>query len=170
MSRTTQKAKGFLALELDPDAEAEIRLSARPQRVRIHGLEIEFHKSETSILNSKEEYLNAILEIARDYSAPNWNGYAAEAVKAAALEEAIQFSNLLPDQIFTPEIFPMPNGAIAFQWSKHGNTLLLTLSGKKQLVFSTQFANGVRHNGVENFIDQIPSKVSAYFLIFDRFN
>lgn len=58
----------------------------------------------------------------------SWDGYHAEPVSVEALETALQFLKTLPTDAPLPEVCPMPDGCLSFEWRSEGGTLLAGIS------------------------------------------
>ncbi len=102
-----------------------------------------------------------VLEVIRESSTPNWDGYDALPLKANAAREAVRFIEIMPIWIPEPDIAPLPNGDIGFQWH-FGKFRILTvsLSGKNIVIYASILGSLDRKkNGSEYFNDSIPEEV-----------
>lgn len=117
---------------------------------------------EASTWDRAREAYAALREAYQECSVPNWDGYGAAPLHAAAYEEAIAFLNALPAQIPVPDIAPEPDGSIGFEWNNGPNRLLaVSVSGKGFIVYAGILGKGNKSHGTENFDGTIPGVVLA---------
>lgn len=108
---------------------------------------------------AREAYV-ALREAYEDCSAPNWDGYGAEPLHAAAYEEAIAFLNALPTRIPVPEIAPEPDGSIGFEWRNGPHRIFaISVSGKGSIVYAGILGKGSKAHGTELFDGTLPEVV-----------
>lgn len=58
----------------------------------------------------------------------SWDGYRAEPVSGESLEIALLFLKVLPANSPLPEVCPMPDGCLSFEWRSESGTLLTGIS------------------------------------------
>ena len=106
-----------------------------------------------------EEAVKSLIEIYKECSKPDWDGYNALPITANAFEEAGKIINLLPTSIPMPEIMAEPGGEIGFEWRK-GNRLVFVLSvgGKHEINYAGIFWSNKIH-GSEYFGESLPSLI-----------
>jgi len=71
------------------------------------------------------ELKRQIVEIADECSVPSWDGYGANAVTAAAVADALAFTEANDSRLLVPEVGAEPDGAVTFEWHRSAR---LTLS------------------------------------------
>lgn len=106
-----------------------------------------------------EEAVKFLVEIYRECSAENWDGYKALPITADAFEEARNIIKLLPTSVPMPEILAEPGGEIGFEW-RRGNRLVFVLSvgGKHKINYAGIFGSNKSH-GSEYFGESLPSVI-----------
>ena len=67
---------------------------------------------------TKEETIAEIHRIAEECNHPNWDSYDALPTKSEAVETAIRFLDLLPDDVSMPDVSPDNDGEISFDWGQ----------------------------------------------------
>ncbi len=71
---------------------------------------------------TKLEVINEIKRIAKDCAEEGWDGYGAQPLPEAYVNQAIAFVEMLSDEILMPEeITPWPDGEISLEWPKSGD-------------------------------------------------
>jgi len=102
-------------------------------------------------------------EVYDECSEPDWNGYGASPVSAAAYEEAVTFLNALPASVPIPEVVPEPDGSVGFEWwnGRHRIFTVMT-AGNGSLVYAGIIGRGNKAHGIEAFDDSIPENLLAY--------
>lgn len=106
-----------------------------------------------------EEAFKSLIEIYKECSEGNWDGYNALPITVNAFEEARNVINLLPTSIPMPEILSEPDGSIGFEWHK-GQKLIFVISveGKYRINYAGIFGSNKIH-GSEYFGEMLPSVV-----------
>lgn len=106
-----------------------------------------------------EEAVKSLLDIYKECSEENWDGYNALPITADAFEEARNIIKLLPTSVPMPEILAEPGGEIGFEWRK-GDRLVFVLSvgGKHKINYTGIFGSNKLH-GSEYFGESLPSVI-----------
>lgn len=106
-----------------------------------------------------DETFLSLLEVYKDCSRENWDGYGALAIPYDAYEEAKKIINLLPSSIQIPEITAEPNGEIGFEWRRgKGQIFVISIGGKHRINYAGIFGDNKTH-GSEYFEETIPSVI-----------
>jgi hypothetical protein len=106
---------------------------------------------------------DALIELFREASSPNWDGYGAQAVSFESYCKADSFLKLLPSALELPDISAHPDGEIAFEWRTPPRKILtISLGARGVITFAGIFGGKERH-GVEYFVDEIPSEILELF-------
>ncbi len=113
---------------------------------------------EKTALFSKEPLKNSLLEIGKECDSPNWDGYNAEPINNAALQEAGHLIDSLPYMTVLPDVIPTPSGGVAFEWHNQRNALLLTISGNNKINYAAKLTGGPVH-GNAKFLETIPDPI-----------
>lgn len=119
----------------------------------------EIWKTTVTIGRPIEEAAESLLELYKDCSKPNWDGYGADPVSKDSISEALNFIQLLPSSFPIPQILAEPSGEIGFEWYK-GKRLVFAISftGRNMIAYAGIFGSNKIH-GEEYFSDSIPSIV-----------
>ncbi len=106
-----------------------------------------------------EEAVKFLVEMYKECSEENWDGYNALPITANAFEEARNIIKLLPTSVPMPEILAEPSGEIGFEWRK-GTRLVFVLSvgGKHKINYAGIFGSNKLH-GSEYFGESLPSVI-----------
>jgi len=100
------------------------------------------------------------LEVYRECSCADWDGYGALAVTRDAYEEAKKIIDLLPSSIQMPEIVPEPTGEIGFEWRQgRGRIFIMSVNGRHRISYAGIF-DGNKTHGFEHFEETLPSVVT----------
>lgn len=109
-----------------------------------------------------DELHDALNELYRECSQPDWDGYGAAAISQDAYEEAEKIISLLPSSIPIPEIVAEPTGDIGFEWHKEiGQVFAFSVRGNHIIIFAGIIAGNKVH-GSEYFDDTIPLMIRQY--------
>ncbi len=104
--------------------------------------------------------MTALMEAFEECSEPNWDGYGATPILAAAYEEARTFLNALPAQIPVPEIVPEPDGSIGFEWNNGPNRIFVaSVNGIGLILYAGILGKCNKTHGTEVFDDFIPANI-----------
>ncbi len=120
--------------------------------------------------HSSTEYRSGLLQMIAELwqthvecSQPNWDGYKALPISLAAVDNAIRFLHLLPEEIKLPEILPEPTGEIAFEWYRDKtHVLVISFSGNGSIGYAGIFGEGNKAYGREHFADAVPNTMIAF--------
>jgi hypothetical protein len=106
-----------------------------------------------------EEAKESLIEIYKECTEANWDGYNASPITLNTFYEALQLINLLPSALPMPEILAEPDGSIGFEWRK-GQKLIFVISveGKHKINYAGIFGSNKIH-GSEYFGEMLPSVV-----------
>lgn len=111
----TQASSGVsqYVTEVGPHRIARLDLSPR-----LYGEEVSLVMTEFA---DRSEALQRILEIEKLEA--DWDGYGAEPICAACIENARTIVELLPPFAVSPDLFPNPNGTVTLEWENARGTL-----------------------------------------------
>lgn len=119
----------------------------------------EIWKTTATIGRPIEEAAESLLELYKDCSQPNWDGYGANPVSKDSISEALEFIQLLPSSFPVPQILAEPSGEIGLEWYKSKRLVFaISFSGKNLITYAGIFGSNKTH-GTEYFSDSIPSIV-----------
>lgn len=101
-----------------------------------------------------------LADIYDECSEYGWDGYDATPVTAASYKEAGIFLNTLSTQTPVPEVLPLPDGGIGFQWSNGADRIFtVSTSGKGVLVYAGLLGKGRKRHGTEDFSGLISDEI-----------
>lgn len=107
-----------------------------------------------------QESVQALLEVFKEASHADWDGYGARPVSAATLSQALAFLALLPATLPRPEVSGHPDGELAFEWS-FGRRQILTVSINQSGKLSYAALIGqVQQHGTEFILDRLPETIA----------
>lgn len=108
-------------------------------------------------LDPRERAFRTLNDIFDTHRQSDWDGYGALPISQEAYLEARRLLEVLPNDIFAPEISADPRGAISFEWHKGPNWIFtLTAKGNGLLVYAGLMGKDNRAYGTQNFRDSIP--------------
>src|SRR5713101_1303067 len=112
-----------------------------------------------SVDKAYEDSVESLVEVFKEASEANWDGYGARQVSGATLEQAITFLTLLPSSFTRPEFSAHPNGELAFEWY-FGPRRVLTVSINEsgRLSYAALIGERRRH-GTEPLLDTLPDTI-----------
>lgn len=109
---------------------------------------------------NKRLVLEELWTVWKDCSAPDWDGYGAEAVDVEVYRNAYRFIEALPLGCALPTIGADPQGALTLEWYKSPRRVLsISVSASGELHFAGVFGPGSRHCGTEDFFSELPESV-----------
>lgn len=115
-----------------------------------------FWHSTASIGRPVEEAIESLIELYRQCSEADWDGYGANPVSKESIYEAVEFIYLLPSGFPMPNILAEPSGEIAFEWYKNKRMIfVIGFNGKNMIFYAGIFGSNKTH-GTEYFSDTIP--------------
>ena len=120
----------------------------------------EFSKSEiwkttVTIGRPIDEAAESLLELYKDCSEPNWDGYGANPVSKDSISEALEFIQLLPSSFPIPQILAEPSGEIGLEWYKDKKMIFaISFNGNGMITYAGIFGSKKIH-GEEYFGDSI---------------
>lgn len=104
-----------------------------------------------------EEAVESLIEVYKECSEENWDGYGANPVSKSSISEALKFIDLIPSSFPMPQITAEPSGEIGLEWYKDKRLMFaLSFSGKNMISYAGIFGINKIH-GTEYFGDSIPS-------------
>jgi hypothetical protein len=96
--------------------------------------------------------------------APGWYAGEGEPVRPETFEEAKRFLDAIPDSLWPTEIFPEPDGDIAFEWySTQRRIVVVSFDGQGRAVYVVRFSDKDKASGQVPYVDRVPDVV-LYFL------
>ena len=109
----------------------------------------------------RESLRHELAEIFQKCSFAGWDGYDAEPLSDESKIAAFQLVEVLPEYILTPDVTPLPNGEIAFEW-RVGQEIYFTISvSGVSLVYAGVFGGSCRKYGEERFFDALPQSIQS---------
>jgi len=106
---------------------------------------------------------DALIELFREVSSPNWDGYGAKPVSFESYCKAEDFLKLLPSSLGLPDLSAHPDGEIAFEWRGQPRKILTISLGAKGIINFAGLFGGKERHGVEYFVDEIPFEILGLF-------
>ena len=103
--------------------------------------------------------ITSLLDIYKECSAPNWDGYGAHPINEETYEEAFKIIDSLPLFIEMPDIVCEPTGEIAFEWNKGRDQIFVVSVGGKHKINYAGIFTGNKTHGSEYFEESLPSTV-----------
>jgi len=104
--------------------------------------------------------VDSLIELYRECANPDWDGEGAQPVGEGAVNEACTLLFLLPPDVSSPTLLAEPSGAIAFEWYKKPNqVLVLSVNGNKSIQFAALLGNGNESHGKVNFSGSMPKEI-----------
>ena len=105
----------------------------------------------------------SLLDIFRECSEVNWDGYGAKPITSETYFEALRFIDLL-EGLDPPDIVPEPTGKIGLEWRKGDRSIyVIALGGKNVISYAGLFGPGNETHGTENFPEHIPETIIEHF-------
>ncbi len=101
--------RDFINNAASPVASPVLRKHGEDLERNLDTLRTPYHK--------KEALLEALDELDRECSTPNWDCYHALPLHQDAVEQTRMFLRVLPNDLPLPEIAPEPDGSISLDWS-----------------------------------------------------
>lgn len=102
----------------------------------------------------------SLIEISKECSMNNWDGYGAQAISEGSIREANRFIEALPKINFPfPSITVDPDGEITFEWiNKTRKIFSVSIGHDGTLTYAGIFGTSKTH-GTEDFEDAIPKTI-----------
>jgi len=117
-----------------------------------------FHSTIVSV--ERDDTFTELLETYSDCSAPNWDGYGAQAVKPDAVIEALHLVGVVPREVTMPAVCPEPDGYIGLEWhDKRGKTFVVSLNGSSEITYAGILGGGNKVHGYARFMGTIPRSI-----------
>ena len=108
------------------------------------------------------EVLSSLLEVYKECSNADWDGYGAVGVTSDAYEEAKKIIDLLPSSIQMPEIVPEPTGEIGLEWRRaRGRIFIMSVNGSHRISYAGIFDGNETH-GLEHYEKTLPPVVTEH--------
>jgi len=106
------------------------------------------------------EASEAINSASKEASEDNWDGYGAQKIHEASLENAQAFLFALPTIIPLPEVSVDPDGEVSFTWQRSPRLVFsVSVSKNGVLNYAGLFGRNKTH-GTEDFIQAIPKAIT----------
>jgi len=118
--------------------------------------------SETSVtLGILRRKAKSLMEISKECSLNNWDGYGALAVNQATVFQAHRFLRALPTVVPAPDIMAEPSGEVAFEWYLGPRWVLaISIDNRGELTYAGLFGSNEVH-GTEYFEDELPEAIET---------
>jgi hypothetical protein len=112
----------------------------------------------------RESLGHELADIVQKCSSAGWDGYDAEPVSDESKIAALQLIEVLPEFILAPDVTPLPNGEIAFEWRvRHEIYFTISVSGVS-LGYAGVFGGSSKKYGEERFFDALPPSIQSILL------
>lgn len=93
----------------------------------------------------------------------NWDGYGAKAITLDTYQEANYILDIFISAFLNfpyPEITPVPNGDIAFEWYDfNGNTFIFSIDNNQTMTYAGEFGPEYKPHGILNYYDSLPQTI-----------
>ena len=156
MSSTVLSAQWWEFLQTAGDRA----ISEEARRSRVVRRFFEHTTPSVSVDQAYKECLESLMEVSKEASRPNWDGYDASPVSDATLAQAMTFLNLLPSSLPKPQMSPHPDGELAFEWSFGPRRLLtVAINGSGRMSYAALFGQS-RVYGTEYLLDAFPEPLA----------
>lgn len=129
-------------------------------------LSLKKHAMTSVSLGSQARLKNEIEELRERYSQPNWDGDDAEPISLIAASSASSFVNMLPDNIFEPDLTPEKSGTISFDWNRGKDQIFSVSATSDRLIFAGILGGERTHGDIpcsNEIPDQIRQILTRYF-------
>lgn len=101
-----------------------------------------------------------LIGIYHDCNQEGWDGYGAEPIREASLEDSLKLYTLLPDNIPEPDLTPEPDGSIGFGWYRGPwRTLSLSVRGDGIIVYSGLFGGNDTDHGHKPLTERLDANI-----------
>lgn len=113
-----------------------------------------------TIGRSIEETEKSLIEVYKECSVADWDGYGANPVSKESVFEASRFIDLIPSSFPMPHVIAEPSGEIGLEWVKDkGFIFAISFSGNNMISYAGIFGGNKTH-GTEYFGDIIPPVIT----------
>lgn len=110
-----------------------------------------------TIGSSLEYTVLSLIEVYKECSVANWDGYGANPLSKDSIFEAYKFIDLIPSSFPMPQVVAEPSGEIGLEWHKDkGLIFAISFSGNNMISYAGIFGSNKTH-GTEYFGDTIPT-------------
>lgn len=117
---------------------------------------------------NKAKLLALLDEIYKECNSEDWDGEGAVPLKLGAHQQTVDFVNLLPSYVLSPEVIPQHNGNIALEWSKGNHAILvISINGENRLSYAGMLGTS-KFQGSEDFEDFLPPEILDKIFHFRR--
>lgn len=117
---------------------------------------------------NKAKLLAQLDEIYNECSIADWDGDCAVPLKLGARQQTVDFVNLLPSYVLSPEIIPQHNGNIALEWSTGNHAILVvSINGENRLSYAGILGSS-KFQGSVDFEDYLPPEIQDKVSHFHR--
>jgi len=145
---------------MDP-SHFERGLSTDAQKLRSLCFDIVMFPDPSAMSSFKGEALQALLSAYSKAQFTNWDGDGGAAVAETTLQFAMQLLALLPSRIPQPEIYPEPDGEIAFEWDNGRRRVFSISVGRDGTLTYAGLMGGNRMNGIDYLTNRLPVAIRA---------
>lgn len=148
---------GFLGKSGDGYASESVKLESKYDEIKRDLYESRSIEKKI-FLDDKITELDSLY---RECSAENWDGYGAIPISKNTLNDATSILKMLNSTFLNfpmPELAPVPNGDLAFEWYDQGKAFIFSIDSNRNISYAGIFGHSKTH-GSEDFIDFIPPLV-----------
>jgi len=109
-----------------------------------------------------DELRSELLHAYSSAQAPGWHGGEGEPVRPETFEEAKRFLDSLPEFYRPTDVYPEPDGDLAFEWYRARNELMIvSFDGSRRAIYVVRLP-GERGSGQVQFVDRVPDVISMH--------
>lgn len=132
----------------------------------VYKILVAFYQTNIISLNRYEMCLESLLEIQKEYSDKNWDGYGALPVKKSAIIEAKNFLSLIEEhQLPRPDPSPEIDGGVEFEWYMNPKKQFsVSFDGNGLLTYSGIFGEKSETFGIEEIGNSVPHIIQGHIL------
>jgi hypothetical protein len=117
------------------------------------------HYAQSRMRSRHSRLRGALLELVRQCSRADWDGFGAEPVSDKAYELARRFVAMLPDTIPMPSVGTEPDGHITFEWYRNPDHVLSVSVGADGSIYYAALLGKKRRSGTEPFNARMPTEI-----------
>ena len=96
--------------------------------------------------------------VRRECATKDWDGYNADPVREESYSSAMQFAQLLPSAVPSPEVYATPDGDVCFEWYETKNKVFTVGVGDRKCYYAGLFGTE-KFYGKADFQEGIPDEI-----------
>ncbi|MBI2869261.1 MAG: hypothetical protein HYX96_05495 [Chloroflexi bacterium] len=102
-----------------------------------------------------------LLQVRKEYSKDDWDGYGAKRVDEQSLKNALRFALTLPASVPEPKVDVIPSGEVVFTWEHGKRQLFSVIIGERNDLSYAGLYGATKAYGVEYYDEGIPESIIA---------